>query len=178
MSRVLIDNNAYTALMTGDGRIAEELARSEAVLLSPVVLGELYDGFKGGTRQRENHVILNKFRDKPRTMSIAITENTAEWYAVASAPPDGFPPGFYKGKVVFFHPVRKILVEGSGGRREDQPFPPALFDDFLHLYGHLIRCQRPELIVLDVADKCDPIADSLKRFGEGTVADWRRLDGM
>jgi|SaaInl7_150m_RNA_FD_contig_21_1334921_length_256_multi_7_in_0_out_0_1 tRNA(fMet)-specific endonuclease VapC len=48
MSRVLIDTNAYTALMTGDGRIAEELARSEAVLLLPVVLGELYDGFKGG----------------------------------------------------------------------------------------------------------------------------------
>ncbi|MBT3276229.1 MAG: type II toxin-antitoxin system VapC family toxin [Spirochaetales bacterium] len=81
MSRVLVDTNAYTALMIGANRVAEELKHCEAVLLSPVVLGELYDGFKGGSRQRENHAILGKFRDKPRTVSIAITENTAEWFA-------------------------------------------------------------------------------------------------
>jgi tRNA(fMet)-specific endonuclease VapC len=79
--RVLIDTNAYSALLEGDARVADELARSEAILLSPVVLAELYDGFLGGTRSRENRAILHRFREKPRTILVPITDSTAEWYA-------------------------------------------------------------------------------------------------
>ena len=39
MSRDLIDTNAYSALMRGDGRIADILARHEAILLSPRLSG-------------------------------------------------------------------------------------------------------------------------------------------
>ena len=74
MNRVLIDTNAYAALMAGDERIADELVRREAILLSPIVLGELYDGFLNGTRNRENRAILARFREKPRTLSVPITE--------------------------------------------------------------------------------------------------------
>ncbi len=81
MSRILIDTNAYSALMGGDGRIADILARHEAVLLSPVVIGELYDGFLNGTRNAENREILNHFRDKPRTVCVPISDSTAGWYA-------------------------------------------------------------------------------------------------
>ncbi len=81
MSRILIDTNAYSALMGGDGRIADILARHEAVLLSPVVIGELYDGFLNGTRDAENREILNRFRDKPRTVCVPISDSTAEWFA-------------------------------------------------------------------------------------------------
>ena len=79
--RVLIDTNAYSALIAGDGRVADILAESDAVLLSPVVIGELYDGFRGGSRNRENREILQRFREKPRTICIPVTENTAEWFA-------------------------------------------------------------------------------------------------
>jgi len=81
MSRVLIDTNAYSALMGGDERIALVLARQEAVLLSPVVIAELYDGFLNGTRNAENRDILNRFRDRPRTVCVPITDQTAEWFA-------------------------------------------------------------------------------------------------
>lgn len=67
MARVLIDTNAYAELMRGDETVAGELERSEAILLSPIVIGELYDGFLSGARPRENRVILERFRGKPRS---------------------------------------------------------------------------------------------------------------
>lgn len=79
--RVMIDTNAYTALMAGDARIADILARCEAILLPAVVIGELFDGFLGGSRSRENHEALRRFREKPRTVCVPITDSTAEWFA-------------------------------------------------------------------------------------------------
>ncbi|TVR87489.1 MAG: type II toxin-antitoxin system VapC family toxin [Spirochaetaceae bacterium] len=81
MSRILLDTNAYTALMVGDSRVADLLSQSEAILLSPVVIGELYDGFLGGSRNLENRRVLQKFRSKPRTVCVPITDATAEWFA-------------------------------------------------------------------------------------------------
>ncbi len=81
MSRVLVDTNAYSALMAGDGRVADELAKSEAIVLSPIVIGELLDGFLSGTRADENHAVLARFREKPRTVCVPITDTTAEWFA-------------------------------------------------------------------------------------------------
>lgn len=48
--RVLIDTNAYVALLAGDDEIAAELSTADAVLVSPVVIGGLIDGFLGGER--------------------------------------------------------------------------------------------------------------------------------
>lgn len=79
--RVCLDTNAYAALLGGDQGIAAELARAEVVILSPVVIGELLDGFAGGTRESENREILERFRAKPRTVSVTITAETAEWFA-------------------------------------------------------------------------------------------------
>lgn len=81
MNRVLIDTNAYSALMGGDVRIADILAQQDAILLSPVVIAELYDGFLNGTRNRENRETLIRFREKPRTVCVLITDSTADWYA-------------------------------------------------------------------------------------------------
>ncbi|MCK5157117.1 MAG: type II toxin-antitoxin system VapC family toxin [Spirochaetales bacterium] len=81
MKRILIDTNAYSALISGDGRIADELSRYEAILLSPIVIGELYDGFLGGTRNQENRDILIRFMEKPRTICIPITKSSADWFA-------------------------------------------------------------------------------------------------
>ena len=49
MNRLVLDTNAYSALMSGDDRVADLLALSDAAVLSPVVVAELYDGFRGGS---------------------------------------------------------------------------------------------------------------------------------
>lgn len=79
--RILVDTSAYSALMAGNRQVAAELSRSEAVLLSPIVVGELLEGFRAGGRNAENRSILARFREKPRTVLVPITESTAEWYA-------------------------------------------------------------------------------------------------
>lgn len=79
--RCLLDTKAYSALITGDGRIADVLRDADAVLLSPAVIGELYDGFRGGTQNARNREILEKFRRKPRSVMIPILDETAEWFA-------------------------------------------------------------------------------------------------
>ena len=78
--RCLLDTNAYSALIAGDERIADVLRDADAVLLSPVVIGELYDVFLGGTRNVRNREILEGFRQKPRTVMVTILDETAEWF--------------------------------------------------------------------------------------------------
>jgi tRNA(fMet)-specific endonuclease VapC len=80
-TRVVVDTNAWTALQAGDQRIAAVLNRAQAVLLTPVVIGELLDGFKGGKREDANRDLLDRFRAKPRTVCLPITDETAEWFA-------------------------------------------------------------------------------------------------
>lgn len=79
--RVLIDTNAYASLLSGDERVALELDRAEAVLMSPIVIGELLDGFLGGSRPAENRATLDRFRSRPRTLLVPVTDTTAEWFA-------------------------------------------------------------------------------------------------
>jgi tRNA(fMet)-specific endonuclease VapC len=81
MSRVLIDTNAFSALIAGDDRVADELAKNESILLSPIVVGELLEGFQLGSHAAENRKILERFREKPRTVCVPITDATAEWFA-------------------------------------------------------------------------------------------------
>lgn len=80
--RVLIDTNAYVALLAGDEDIAAELSGADAVLVSPVVIGELLDGFLGGSRERENRAVLKRFLAKPKTVIVPISSDSAEWFAL------------------------------------------------------------------------------------------------
>ena len=79
--RLLVDTNAYTALFAGHEGIADLISDSEAILLSAVVVGELLDGFLGGTREEENRRDLEQLRAKSRTVVVPITADTAEWFA-------------------------------------------------------------------------------------------------
>jgi tRNA(fMet)-specific endonuclease VapC len=81
MERILIDTNAYSALMFGNSEVADILSRFDLILLSPIVYGELLDGFRGGRREKENRSILERFSTKPRTTHVPITNSTAEWFA-------------------------------------------------------------------------------------------------
>lgn len=51
--RVLLDANAYSALMADRGSVADYALRADSVLISAVVLGELLFGFRNGARYKE-----------------------------------------------------------------------------------------------------------------------------
>ncbi|HHQ49505.1 MAG TPA: twitching motility protein PilT, partial [Acidobacteria bacterium] len=61
MKRILLDTNAYAALLAGDEAVFDTLAAADRVLMSPVVLGELHAAFNGGTRERANRELLEEF---------------------------------------------------------------------------------------------------------------------
>jgi tRNA(fMet)-specific endonuclease VapC len=80
--KVLIDTNAYSALMRGDGRIADLLDSSELVYLSTIVAGELLAGFKGGARERQNRACLEDFiRRGGKTALLPVRWDSAERFA-------------------------------------------------------------------------------------------------
>lgn len=82
MKNVLLDTNAYTALLAGDDEVFQALASADRVLMSVVVLGELHAGFKGGTRGRENLTLLEDFLRRPVVRTIDVTRATAEVFGV------------------------------------------------------------------------------------------------
>ena len=81
MKKVLLDTNAYSALMAGNTSIVRALERANQVLMSPVCLGELLVGFKLGTKASDNRALLAEFLKQPTVESISITAETAEYFA-------------------------------------------------------------------------------------------------
>lgn len=128
MFRLLIDTNAYAALMSGNTYIADMLSQHETVLISPVVIGELYDGFRGGTRYKENRQILPNFMTKPRTMCVPVTEYTSEWFAEIK---QGLRK---KGRQI---PINDVWIAASC--MEHGACLLSLDDHFSHIDG-LLRC--------------------------------------
>ena len=78
MKRVLLDTNAYSKLMSGDTEVLDALGAADRALMSVVVLGELFAGFRGGTRYSENVERLREFLDEPAVHVAEATEETAE----------------------------------------------------------------------------------------------------
>jgi tRNA(fMet)-specific endonuclease VapC len=78
---VLLDTSAYSAMRRGDQAILDVMRRSATVAVSPVVLGELYSGFRAGNRWAENTAQLTQFLSKPSVRVLNITEETALRYA-------------------------------------------------------------------------------------------------
>ena len=82
MKRILLDTNAYASFLAGDQAVLEALADAGTVYLSVFVLGELYAGFKGGTREIENIAILKKFISKPSVSLLDANNETAEIFGM------------------------------------------------------------------------------------------------
>jgi tRNA(fMet)-specific endonuclease VapC len=81
MKKVLLDTNAYSALMTGDAQILQTLESTHQVLISPICVGELLAGFKLGTKEKVNRNILSEFLKQPTVELAPITAETSEWFA-------------------------------------------------------------------------------------------------
>lgn len=54
MKKVLIDTNIYSLAMKGDANVVDALRRIDLIGFSAISIGELYSGFKGGSRETGN----------------------------------------------------------------------------------------------------------------------------
>ena len=79
--KVLLDTNAYVRLLDGDTQVRDVLAKASTVFVSSVVLGELFVGFKGGTKERKNRDVLERFLASPSVRVVDVTTETAEVFA-------------------------------------------------------------------------------------------------
>ena len=82
MSKILIDTNCYTSYLSGNHDVLDALADADMVLMSIFVLGELYAGFKGGNKEKENITILRKFLNKPTVSTLGASKDTAEIFGM------------------------------------------------------------------------------------------------
>ena len=83
--RILLDSNAYSNLKRGHGPVADLIRRSEEVLLSLVVVGELLYGFRNGSRLERNLNELRAFMESPHVTVVAMTLTTADRYSRIAA---------------------------------------------------------------------------------------------
>jgi tRNA(fMet)-specific endonuclease VapC len=76
--RILLDTNAYSALVEGQPEIGIHVREAEEVLISTVVLGELLFGFHNGSRYEQNRRVLDRFLHEPGVQIVTLTFTTAE----------------------------------------------------------------------------------------------------
>ena len=78
MKKILLDTNAYSALLKGDEMVLNTIGGADMVFLSVIVLGELYAGFCGGIKEIENRKRLNDFLSKSTVRILLVSKETAE----------------------------------------------------------------------------------------------------
>jgi tRNA(fMet)-specific endonuclease VapC len=83
--RVLLDTSAYSALMRGDPQAADLVRRSDEVLVSTIVVGELLFGFRVGKRYEDNARQLDDFLDSRFVTLVQVTRTTADRFARIAA---------------------------------------------------------------------------------------------
>jgi tRNA(fMet)-specific endonuclease VapC len=83
--RLLLDTNAYAALLRGHADVARRVRAASEVLLSAVVAGELMAGFRGGTRLDRNLRELETFLASPYVSLQPVTLTTADRFGRIAA---------------------------------------------------------------------------------------------
>ena len=85
MNKVLLDTNAYGRYLADDQKVLASLGRADLVYLSIFVLGELFAGFKAGSREKQNKQILERFLEKSDVCVLEATFETAENFGLIKA---------------------------------------------------------------------------------------------
>jgi tRNA(fMet)-specific endonuclease VapC len=81
VKKVLLDTNAYSALMNGSENVLAALGGADTVYLSIFVIGELLTGFYGGKRGEENRKMFERFKAGSTVKILHGTEDTSEIFA-------------------------------------------------------------------------------------------------
>jgi len=85
MKKIVLDTNAYTAFLAGDIRVLQALASAEIVYMSVFVLGELFAGFRSGSREGDNRSLLDRFLRKPPVHVLHASVETANVFGMLKA---------------------------------------------------------------------------------------------
>ena len=83
--RILLDSNAYSFLMLGHEQVAELVRKSEEIIFSAIVVGELMYGFRWGSRFERNIADLRSFLDSPYVSFVPVGPVTADRYSGIAA---------------------------------------------------------------------------------------------
>ena len=78
MRSILLDTNAYAKYRRGDAEVFSYIVDSDVIYLSTIVVGELFAGFHGGTRFRDNKEELERFMKKSTVKLLPVGMETAE----------------------------------------------------------------------------------------------------
>jgi tRNA(fMet)-specific endonuclease VapC len=81
MSRFCIDTSAYSQFKRGHQKVSEILDAASYVAVPSIVLGELWLGFFGGTRIRENELELTQFLEHRVVEGVPVDHAVARIYA-------------------------------------------------------------------------------------------------
>ncbi len=85
MKKLLLDTNAYIRFLRGDEKVLAHLSRADCVYMSVFVLGELWAGFRGGSKEKDNRQILERFLFKSTVNVLDATTETADIFALIAA---------------------------------------------------------------------------------------------
>ena len=80
--RICLDTNAYSAFKRGDAGIVDLVETADEVAVPSVVLGELFAGFRMGSRVRRNVAELEEFLRRPGVSVATVTKAVAERYGM------------------------------------------------------------------------------------------------
>jgi tRNA(fMet)-specific endonuclease VapC len=78
MKKIVLDTNAFSAFFAGSHEVLGVLSEAEQVFMSTIVLGELYAGFRGGSREGENTGNLESFLKRGTVRTLVVSRETAE----------------------------------------------------------------------------------------------------
>ena len=78
--RICLDTNAYSAFKRGDADLRDLVEAADEIAIPSIVLGELFAGFRMGSRARRNVVELEDFLRRPGVSVAAVTKAAAERY--------------------------------------------------------------------------------------------------
>ena len=81
MNRILLDTSAYSGYLRGNGKIREVIRHADDISVTPIILGELLEGFRKGTARAKNEKELNTFLASPRVAIMNLDQETADCYA-------------------------------------------------------------------------------------------------
>lgn len=78
---ILPDTSAYSAATRDHAQVKHIFRTAEEIYVSPIVLGELKNGFLRGNQRRRNEGELETFLNSPRITILSVDEETSDRYA-------------------------------------------------------------------------------------------------
>lgn len=78
---IVLDTNRYVAFKRGDSDAIEIIKRTPAIIINPIIMGELLCGFALGNREERNKKELELFLSSERVQFFNINKETGGYYS-------------------------------------------------------------------------------------------------